>query len=372
MTGSDSATIDTAEPSSPFPAEGFVSYAQNGEDILLWRTLSHVGRGCYIDIGASEPEADSVTHALYKRGWRGINIEPAPATFARLCAARPDEINLNLAVGSQNGTTTFFLVDGGNGLSTAIAGQAETLGRQGWAATQTTVPVRTLASIAAEHVRGPVHFLKIDVEGGERAVLEGADFTTFRPWIILLEATAPNSRNPTHGEWEDLLIAAGYRFAWFDGLNRFYVAAEHEELTQTLQVQPNIFDGYTRFREFQSETQLHEARAERAAIAARLEESTTALNASRQELAVTRDDAHRLQAERDGLTQERDRLTRELQLVSARLAEAAQESRQRGNEIGKLRGDLAERERHLQAMHASTSWRLTRPLRAAARLLGRG
>ena len=30
----------------------FISYAQNFEDVMLWRALKHISEGFYIDIGA--------------------------------------------------------------------------------------------------------------------------------------------------------------------------------------------------------------------------------------------------------------------------------------------------------------------------------
>ena len=42
----------------------FLSYAQNFEDVLLWRALHDVERGRYIDIGAQDPEFDSVSFAF--------------------------------------------------------------------------------------------------------------------------------------------------------------------------------------------------------------------------------------------------------------------------------------------------------------------
>ena len=42
-----------------------ISYAQNFEDVILWRALKHVEAGRYIDIGANDPEKDSVTKVFY-------------------------------------------------------------------------------------------------------------------------------------------------------------------------------------------------------------------------------------------------------------------------------------------------------------------
>jgi FkbM family methyltransferase len=224
---------------------GIVSYAQNFEDVMLWRALGHIEAGFWIDVGAAEPDKFSVTRAFSERGWRGINLEPLPAHFAALCAARPRDINLNLAVGAAPGQATFYRI-GTTGLSTFDAGLAAVHARNGWPVESTKVEVVTLAEVCRRHVSGAVHFLKIDVEGAERDVLLGADFTACRPWIVLLEATRPDTLEPCHGEWEPILLAAGYRFVWFDGLNRFYIAEEHvEELTPHFVLPPNVFDGFS-------------------------------------------------------------------------------------------------------------------------------
>ena len=41
--------------------------------------------------------------------------------------------------------------------------------------------------------------------------------------MIVLEANAPITEEPTQHKWEDLLFGRGYSFALDDGLNRYYV-----------------------------------------------------------------------------------------------------------------------------------------------------
>ena len=60
----------------------------------------------------------------------------------------------------------------------------------------------------------------------------------------MVEATLPNSRATNHQSWEALVTSRRYTFAWFDGLNRYYVANEHPELMDALSVQPNVFDDF--------------------------------------------------------------------------------------------------------------------------------
>ena len=224
----------------------FVSYAQNFEDVLLRRALRHVATGFYIDIGAWEPDADSVTRTFYDSGWQGINVEPIPDLLAVFLQRRPRDINLGVAVTNENTVAPFFVIDG-TGLSTLNAKLASDHVATGFPSKIIEVPTTTLAELCRAYAPPAIHFLKIDCEGSERAVLEGADFEIFRPWIVVIEATKPRSPEPNHGEWEDLLTKAAYSFVWFDGLNRFYVAAEHyNALAPHFMTPPNCFDDFIR------------------------------------------------------------------------------------------------------------------------------
>ena len=106
------------------------------------------------------------------------------------------------------------------------------------------VPIWTLARVVADHVAGPVDFLKVDVEGFEREVLAGADWSSFRPRVVVMEATVPKSDEPAHEGWEPMLLEVGYRFAMFDGLNRFYAHADEPALVQRLAIPANVFDDF--------------------------------------------------------------------------------------------------------------------------------
>jgi FkbM family methyltransferase len=244
-----------------------VSYAQNFEDVILWRALRNVGRGFYIDVGAADPDSNNVTKAFSDRGWTGINIEPTARHFERLQRSRPRDVNIQAVAASKSGEATFYQIDLGGTISTDLSTMSEAVARrhaaEGHPSSALRVPAITLTEICDAHSRGPIHFLKIDVEGAERDVLLGIDLSRHRPWIITVEAVEPGGGLPTHPEWEGLLLRADYRFAYFDGLNRFYVAAEHGELAAAIAVPPNVFDRFIRAGEIAA----HE-RAQRAENAA--------------------------------------------------------------------------------------------------------
>ena len=218
----------------------FISYAQNFEDVMLWRALRLFGPGFYIDIGANHPTRDSVTRSLYERGWRGINIEPVLHYHRSLCEERPEDINLCLAVGDKEDRLEFF-ESTDTGLSTLSVEMAQRQSSDGIRFVPRTVVTRPLNRICEEHLSPevPLHFLKIDVEGFEEQVLRGIDFQRWRPWIILIE-----SAFDTEPQWASIILDAGYRFALCDGINRFYVALEKSQLMAPLSMPPNVLDDF--------------------------------------------------------------------------------------------------------------------------------
>jgi FkbM family methyltransferase len=222
----------------------FVSYAQNCEDVVLWRALKDVGRGFYVDCGAYHPTRHSVTRAFYERGWRGMNVEPVTTLLENFITQRPRDINLGVALADRSRGMTEFYEIAGSGLSTLDAVVARQHAKCGYVAHKTAARTTTLAEVLDEFAPPEIHFLKIDVEGAEQLVLSGMDFGRFRPWIVVVEATRPLTQEINASAWEHLLLGAGYAFAYFDGLNRFYIANEHRNRAAVLAVPPNVFDHF--------------------------------------------------------------------------------------------------------------------------------
>jgi FkbM family methyltransferase len=222
----------------------FVSYAQNFEDVILWRALSHVSEGFYIDLGAQEPRVDSVSLAFHERGWRGLHVEPVPYYAELLRVERPDDEVLQVAVGGRGEKIDFYCVPG-TGLSTSDAETAARHERAGFpAAKRISVPCLDFSSLLEKHAPNEIHWCKIDVEGMERAVLESWEPSSKRPWIVVIESTKPNSPEPSHEEWEPIMFGLGYEFVYFDGLNRFYVHQTKGDLKRAFGPGPNVLDHF--------------------------------------------------------------------------------------------------------------------------------
>jgi FkbM family methyltransferase len=254
------------------------SYAQNFEDVMLFRALGHVKKGFYIDIGAGEPEIDSVTKLFYDLGWTGINVEPNRLSFKKLAFSRPNDVNLNCAITYKSMDLNFWQMKN-TGLSTLNETQFKEHLSKGFEGEKIQVRGETLSSICDEYVGlTDIHFLKIDVEGWEREVLEGANFQDYRPWIVVIEATIPNTQIDNSKEWQDLLLNSNYKIVYRDGLNIFFLAKEKQELENKFEFPPNVFDDFVKYD--------HSLISELSATHQELSATHQELSATRQELSA--------------------------------------------------------------------------------------
>ncbi len=272
-----------------------VSYSQNREDVVLARAFGNREHGFYIDVGAWHPIMDSVTCFFYRRGWRGVNIEPLPFYFELLEAERPEDVNLCIGIARARGEQTFYEDLAASGLSTFVPSQAARLRDQGHELRELQRPVLPLAEVCEEHVDGEIDFLKIDVEGAERAVLESGDWDRWRPRVVLVEATAPEVFTEVHREWEGLLLDAGYLFALFDGLNRFFVRTEDRALLALLDRPACVLDHFVPYVHLQRVEELQRQIAALEAVLREHERTAEGYAASlRQSLAEKEEEIRRL------------------------------------------------------------------------------
>lgn len=207
-----------------------ISYAQRLEDYHLDLVLGNIRDGFYVDIGGGHPVADNVSFHFYLKGWRGLIFEPQEHLAALYHGVRPRDIILQELVGEIDGEVDFHVVDRLHGFSTTVEQHARNAEQFGAGYSTVRRRVRRLTSALDEHAVKSIDFLKIDVEGAEAAVLAGIDFSKIRPKIICIEAVEPGSMSEAWHAWEPGILAAGYTFAFWDELNRFYVANEHSVL----------------------------------------------------------------------------------------------------------------------------------------------
>ncbi len=265
-----------------------ISYAQQGEDIVLWRALGGLATGTYIDVGAHHPVGSSVTKIFYDAGWRGVNIEPIASMMPLFVEDRPRDVNLAVGISDVAGEMVFYDVVDDQQRSTFSVEFAEMYRRDGYNVVEHVIPVIRLDQLYAEHITGDVDFLKIDAEGHEEAVLRSLDLTQHRPRVVLAEGATAAAE-----VWIPLLTGAGYRRSLFDGLNHFFVAEEHwDELSGPMSYPACSLDDFETYDHLLVLNQLraeNEAlRAENEALRQRAEHAARAAERSMQQRVAAR------------------------------------------------------------------------------------
>jgi FkbM family methyltransferase len=200
-------------------------FSQHGEQPLL---LSYVEdhpdlpRYC-VDAGAFDGITGSNSRALLLLGWRGLLIEPDYRTFAhlqKLYADRPDVQCLRFALSHRRGFRRMQLCMGPPGTAPEIAwhyAQVNTFHRpfaesyvaaHNYEYTQAWVRVTTLTQ-ALRNARAPreIGFISIDCEGEDLAVLNGLDFSRYRPHLLCVECD-----DQSRPRFSDYLRDKGYKY----------------------------------------------------------------------------------------------------------------------------------------------------------------
>lgn len=173
---------------------GQITYSQEGEGVLLDRILDVNKPGFFIDVGAHHPVRFSNTYQLYRKGWRGINIDPTPGCMELFRSLRSEDINLEYAISTDKKPITFFIFSEG-ALNTFDTKLAKEYQDKGWVLKKTIeIQPRPLSDIIKEYyeISKKVSLMSIDVEGLEMEVLSSNDWEICVPDTIIIE-TLSNS-----------------------------------------------------------------------------------------------------------------------------------------------------------------------------------
>lgn len=168
-----------------------ISYAQEGEDMILLRLFGKYSRGFYVDVGAHHPFRFSNTQALHMRGWKGINIDADPNAIAAFRRVRPRDINLSLGVMDSVGRSTLHVFSDPalNTFNVELANKREQLPAYRLLERR-EIEVDRLGAILARYLAkdATIDLLNVDVEGHDLDVLHGNDWERFRPRCVVVEA----------------------------------------------------------------------------------------------------------------------------------------------------------------------------------------
>ena len=178
--------------------EGRRSFAQQGEDLILYNLLHHelkLETPTYLDIGAGDPVLSNNTYALYCTGSRGVLVEPNPVLVEKLKTVRPGDVVVAAGIGLKATTEAdYYVIRGRWPLNTFSREDVAELRRQ---STEDPVekviklPLIQINRLIADHFQHAPDLLSVDIEGMDLAVLRSLDYRAHRPAAICAETKKP-------------------------------------------------------------------------------------------------------------------------------------------------------------------------------------
>lgn len=168
------------------------SYSQEGEDMVLRSFYEGQKnyKGFFVDVGAHHPSRFSNTNYFYKKGWRGINIEPTPGAIKAFNISRKRDINLNIGISGIKDKLTFYCFNEPalNGFSKEISEERNT-SKKYKIIKEVEVETSPLADVLDKNLPAnqQIDFLTIDVEGLDLQVLKSNNWDKYKPAYILVE-----------------------------------------------------------------------------------------------------------------------------------------------------------------------------------------
>jgi FkbM family methyltransferase len=170
---------------------GKISYSQCGEDCIIEHMfgLRKMAKPSYIDIGAFHPYALSNTAKFHASGSKGINIEPNPDQFRHFVIHRKGDVNLNMGVGIENGTLSYYKMNNPTMNTFDRDSAAELVEKHGFTIIEEIkMPVKNIRDIIKDYAGNQFpDFLSLDVEGLDEQILSQIDYVNNYPKIICVE-----------------------------------------------------------------------------------------------------------------------------------------------------------------------------------------
>ena len=200
-------------------------FSQEGEDLFLIDFFKNQNEGFYVDVGAFHPFRISNTYLLYKKGFRGINIDISATSIDLFNFARPDDINLNLGASNKTENKVFFSKKNLSFHNTFSKSLAESDIQKEPFKKEYTIECKPLTKIIddTKFFNKKIDFLNIDAEGHDYEVLIGLDLKKYSPKIICIEISPlVDEKNKDYKNTEifKFLSKNNYELIW-KGFNSF-------------------------------------------------------------------------------------------------------------------------------------------------------
>ncbi|MGY2133418.1 FkbM family methyltransferase [Hymenobacter sp. HD11105] len=192
-----------------------LSFAQEGEDLVLFRLLNGKLNGYYVDIGAHHPFRFSNTYKYYLSGWSGINIDPLPYSMDLFKKYRSRDVNLEIAILKDPlKEVTYYMFDE-PALNTFNKDLALERNKDTPYKLEKEVSIKPyrLSDVLDEYLPDgqQIDFLSVDVEGMDLEVLESNNWNKYKPSYIIAESVSSTLEEDFNSNMSIYLFNLGYK-----------------------------------------------------------------------------------------------------------------------------------------------------------------
>ena len=202
-------------------------FSQFGEDIALARLFKKQNSGFFVDVGCYHPIKFNNTYQLYKKGWRGLNIDIDSIKILGFKFVRPNDENICCAVSNTSKEITFY-TNGVYSLTTSIS--PEFVNKRG-GYSERKIQSKTLTEIldSSKFSGQRIDFLSIDVEGADLDVLKSLDFKKYNPKTIAVESHLMTIDDVTNDDIYIYMVKLGYKMIGWYGLTLIFCSPDFIE-----------------------------------------------------------------------------------------------------------------------------------------------
>ena len=190
-------------------------FGEFGEDILINRFFRKKNNGFYVDIGCYHPVKGSLTYRLYKKGWKGLNVDLSKISIDLFKLARPKDYNIHAAITDFDGETQFFEND--------MINQQNTLENNGTNLKKIKINAFKLQTLLEKLNIDNIDFLNIDAEGSDYKVISSLDLNKIRPKMICIEENRYNIKDIINGAIQNLMNSNDYFLFSRVGVSSVYI-----------------------------------------------------------------------------------------------------------------------------------------------------
>ena len=156
-------------------------------------------KGNFVDLGCFHPTRHNNTFQLYKKGWRGINIDLNKTTIGLFDEIRPHDINICAAISNKKAKTSLYYL-GDFSVHNTIEKNNLNLLQKHFSIDKKDIKVKKIKTERLDNILDKYNFFKvdfmsIDIEGEEIKVLQTLDLRKFNNKYICIEIFDHNKKS---------------------------------------------------------------------------------------------------------------------------------------------------------------------------------